>query len=331
MKRLSKFNAVLLSLVLAVIAVLCGFFMTACDKDNVGGENGDNSNVNKPESKPLSLTSSVVTNDNGENVYTINAIVNPDTLTPRWAIVWENPDSEWASGKNVNDYISFELSNGDKTAKLSTKQAFGETAILTATIGQGASAVSVSKKMEYQARWNFSYSRYKDGYALMTCTFDSIATRYDYDMVIPSYYDGLPVVRIGGDSVSYFKLFTSGREVLQSLVIPDTVTSVAAEVFANCTSLKKVKVSANMSISSSLFKNCTSLASVILPSGVSSIFYSAFRGCTSLESITIPASVEEIYSGAFENCTSLNNVVFEGTDTKINVLGNSFNGCPYQP
>ena len=72
-----------------------------------------------------------------------------------------------------------------------------------------------------------------------------------------------------------------------NFVIPDSVTTIGA--FA--------------------FSDCTSLTSIIIPDGVASIGYSAFEGCISLTSITIPDSVTTIGTSAFCNCTGLTELI----------------------
>lgn len=59
------------------------------------------------------------------------------------------------------------------------------------------------------------------------------------NLVIPSFYDDYPVVVIFWDA---FK----GKTELKSAYIPDSVTTVTSGVFANCTSLSKVRMSENI-------------------------------------------------------------------------------------
>lgn len=274
MVKYFKFRAIALILVFLLLVAFGGFFMTACKDDN-GGENS--TPVNAPESKPLSLTSSVVTNDSGENVYTINAIVNPDTLIPRWAIVWENPDSEWATGKIVSDYINLELSNGDKTAKLSTKQAFGETAILIATIGQGASEVSVSKRVEYgvSCKYDNGYLNYNvEGYDLNSLYSTSC-------LLIPYEYNGKRVELISN------KLFYCDT-FLTSVVL-------------RCSNLQGWQVFAGSALCSAVISGCENIP------------YGSFQACLSLESVYIGKNVTSIWHGAFLKCRKLSDIFYEGT------------------
>ena len=69
----------------------------------------------------------------------------------------------------------------------------------------------------------------------------------------------------------------------QSVVIPDTVTKIAARAFYGCTGVK----------------------SVTIPNSVTAIGESAFSGCTALTAMNIPASVKTIDKWAFDGCSKL--------------------------
>jgi hypothetical protein len=113
----------------------------------------------------------------------------------------------------------------------------------------------------------------------------------DEDVVIPAYYEGLPVTSIGANA---FKTCSN----LKSIVISDSVTS----------------------IGKSAFYNCTSLNSVTIPNSVTTIGMQAFYGCASLSSIVIPNSVTEIKGYAFYSCNNLNKITIGGGVTRIGAL-----------
>jgi hypothetical protein len=85
-------------------------------------------------------------------------------------------------------------------------------------------------------------------------------------------------------------------------------------VFYGCTSLESITIPDSVtSIGSWTFYNCTSLTSVTIGDSVTSIGADAFSGCTSLTSVTIPDSVTTIGSYAFSDCTGLTNVYCKPT------------------
>ena len=122
-------------------------------------------------------------------------------------------------------------------------------------------------------------------------------------IVIPDTHDGLPVTSIGGN-YNFNDPFT-GLKSLESVTIPDSVTSIANGAFSGCTSLEKVSI----------------------PNSVISIGDGAFSGCTSLEKISIPNSVTSIGDGAFVGCSSLQYNEYNTEYHTAYYLGNSDN--PY--
>ncbi len=127
---------------------------------------------------------------------------------------------------------------------------------------------------------------------------------------------------------------------LQSVVIPDSVTSIGNSAFSWCESLQRVKLPASLTeIGTNPFSNCPCLKvelavgsafriinnllinsdgvlisclnnseNIMIPKSVTSIGDDAFFGCWSLRSVVIPESVTSIGEGAFWQCWSLQSV-----------------------
>jgi hypothetical protein len=97
------------------------------------------------------------------------------------------------------------------------------------------------------------------------------------------------------------------------VTIPNSVTSIGALTFGDCTSLTSVTIGNSVtSIGGFAFVNCTNLTSVMIGNSVTNIEQGAFYGCSSLISVTIPNSVTNIGGGAFMECRSLSRVYFQG-------------------
>lgn len=345
MTKIKKIKALLVSALLAVIAVFCGCF-TACNSDN-GDEVGG---IIAPE--PLTLIMSVEVGDDGENIYTINAIVNPSSLVPRWTIVWEDSTSEWAMDKEIDDYINFELSNGDRTVTISKKQPFGETALLTATISSPTGEVSASKRIENN-RISLIYTLSPDESYYIVSDVKQVSgeiTAVPTPVVyVPSYYKGLPVKEIGEEAFKsvlirdeYRIEISDNVEVIgrrafvncsaYSITFSSSVTSIGVGAFSSCRYLKSIVIPNSITqVPDSLCKGCDSLETVILPDTITGIRSSAFSDCKALESIVIPAGVKFIGAYAFAQCSSLKNVTFLGNKSAVSLELGCFQDCPYQP
>ena len=74
-----------------------------------------------------------------------------------------------------------------------------------------------------------------------------------------------------------------------------TVTSIGANAFSNCNSLKEINIPSSVtSIGEYAFSGCTNLAKVNIPEGVTSIGEQAFYDCTNLTKVNIPEGVTSI-------------------------------------
>ena len=71
-----------------------------------------------------------------ENAYTLTATVSGDAdAAVTYSAAWKNPSSEWATGKNVSDYVTVSQGSvGSQTATVSVLQAFSEQVIITACV-----------------------------------------------------------------------------------------------------------------------------------------------------------------------------------------------------
>ena len=92
---------------------------------------------------------------------------------------------------------------------------------------------------------------------------------------------------------------------LESIVIPNSVTSIGASAFYNCTNLKSVTLPENenfTAIRNETFYNCTALTECVVPSSVTLMEEEVFKNCTSLRNLVLPEGLEEIKTRAFTNC-----------------------------
>ena len=101
--------------------------------------------------------------------------------------------------------------------------------------------------------------------------------------------------------------------------------------FQGCTELTSITLPNSVtSLGNNCFAQCTSLTSVILSEGVTSIGNGCFYECTSLTTITIPESVTSIGSYCFRESSGLTEIVLNWDSASEIVTYNS-NWLPYFP
>lgn len=213
----------------------------------------------------------------------------------------------------------------------------------------------------------------------------SIKGDYPYvsgTVYIPATYKGLPVTSLGSSA------FHSCKNIERVVFLGNNLKRVGSMAFFNCEKLESIELPEGVTtIASHAFTNCANLKSISLPStaryiGLSSTYLSPVRGCPKLESVTvaennpyiktesgcvieketnavlfgtanavipdyvteikrcaftgsgiekirIPASVSKIERTAFNSCKKLKEVIFENGE--LTTLGVSyfplFGGC----
>ncbi len=109
-----------------------------------------------------------------------------------------------------------------------------------------------------------------------------------------------------------------GYTALQSVTLPNTITTIGGSAFADCPKLSGVKLPSSLtSIGASAFQNCTSLISASVTGNVTELSASVFADCVKLGNVTLPESLQKIGSSAFANCTSLSAVNLPASVTAI--------------
>jgi len=115
------------------------------------------------------------------------------------------------------------------------------------------------------------------------------------------------------------RLFSSCQN-LESIIIPDTITSIGSLSFHSCISMESIIIPNSVTvIGSEAFYGCKNLSNVVLSKGLVTLGGSAFNGCASLEQIEIPKSLTTATNdswGPFTN-SGLITATFEAGTTKI--------------
>lgn len=113
---------------------------------------------------------------------------------------------------------------------------------------------------------------------------------------------------------------------VESVTIPDGITSIGETAFAYCNNLTKINIPDNVtSIGIDAFAFCNCLTEINIPDSVTNIGSGAFCNCHKLRNINISDSVTNIASYVFKGCSNLKNVEISGSATNIGEC--AFFGC----
>jgi hypothetical protein len=104
---------------------------------------------------------------------------------------------------------------------------------------------------------------------------------------------------------------------LTSVTIPDSVTTIGIQAFSYCQVLESIVIPDSViAIASGAFIS-SSIKSVTIGNSVTEIGAYAFAECRNLTNVTIPDLVTEIGSGGFNNCSNLKTVTIGNSVTSI--------------
>ena len=114
------------------------------------------------------------------------------------------------------------------------------------------------------------------------------------------------------------KIKSVRNEFLESVTIPNSITSIGPAAFMGCKKLPQIKLPVLLtSIEDSVFAECSALTSIEIPTSVRTIGKMAFYNCQSLSSVVIPNSVTTIGEYAFWRCMSLTSVEIPNSVTSL--------------
>ena len=152
-----------------------------------------------------------------------------------------------------------------------------------------------------------------------------------YDIEIPTELNGHPVTGLGESSFStdHFDspLYDIHHTKIQSVTIPESVTSIGRAAFMNCTGLTSLTIKGvATSIGAVAFSTCTSLTSLSLVGSFQTIGEHAFASCNSLTSLSLTGDVQKIGDYAFVTCNSLTSLSLTGDIQEIGDY--AFYSCP---
>ena len=161
------------------------------------------------------------------------------------------------------------------------------------------------------------------------------------DLVIPSEIDGIPVTQIHPNA---FK----GNKTITSIVLPEGMTEIPKEFFADCTKLESVSLPKSVTkIGWWAFNDTYKLKNIVLHEGITELSSAAFQRAEGLEGvIVLPKSLTTMGDYAFSRCDKLDGAIIQSNLTVYDCTfscermkfiyvceGNvvSFEGKPFDP
>ncbi|MCM1518372.1 MAG: leucine-rich repeat protein [Pseudoflavonifractor sp.] len=168
----------------------------------------------------------------------------------------------------------------------------------------------------------------------------SFGSTYEGNIVIPETVEDnkitYTVVRIGDDAFHGAWVEGKAKDLL-SVEIPETVTEIGANAFANRRTMTKVNIPSGLvKLGESAFMNCSSLGNMyfIIPGTVKKLEPGTFQGCSKLDYVKLEEGIEEIGRECFQSCSWLEhsekNVKFTTVPSTVKKIGaNAFSYCNY--
>ena len=207
---------------------------------------------------------------------------------------------------------------------------------LSAVTAFAADTSTVHEANDGEGIYRYAYKENEDGETVTITEFlgpVDPANPGPYDIDIPEKLDGFTVTGLGRRSFStddhYSPLYDIHHTQIQSVTIPESVTSIGDSAFAACRNLNSLTIKdAATSIGNRAFTECPLATKLSLGKKITTIGDEAFYDCRELNNVTIPQSVTSIGDNAFLQCIHLKTLSFgeksfgENIETNIETIGN---------
>ena len=161
----------------------------------------------------------------------------------------------------------------------------------------GGAAVSIAKLLKGNGTWD----------VLVECSNWYVRTKVTGNL--PLSFDEKDALILSADGKTVTGVKSWYKNSLESVVIPNGVTSIGGRAFKDCKNLKTVILPDSVTeIGVLAFVDCSALREISLPKHLTKISDGAFSRCSLLQTINIPDSVTEIGCGVFDDCYALKNL-----------------------
>lgn len=156
------------------------------------------------------------------------------------------------------------------------------------------------------SNYYFKFSQISGGYMI-----EGKGSSPSAKLVLPSTYDGKPIIRIGD------RAFANIEKVTE-VYIPGSIKIIGKEAFCSMPSLKRVVFGAGVEeIGYRAFFYDKELRTVFLPKNLKVIREEAFYECQKITEIDIPGSCETIEKSAFHDTKALHRIIFHSGTKSI--------------
>ena len=197
----------------------------------------------------------------------------------------------------------------------------------------------------------FVYTEVEGGWEVTSYKTPSVQSDRDtFRVVIPSVFNGKPVIGVSADMFDYYLL-----DKIIEVFFPESIVYVSENTYwsnsvkntawyknlpngpvyigkvlfsykddgSGATSL--IVKDGTLSIAAGAFEDMTKLESVVIADSVKTIGDNAFMGCINLTSVTLPSALTKIGTSAFAYCNSLTEIIIP--ESVVSVGSYAFFGC----
>ena len=157
----------------------------------------------------------------------------------------------------------------------------------------------------------------------------------DETVIVPAYYNGLPVTMIGssafsGKTITDIVLPTTVRTIryhafsycenLTEIVLPEGITDIDEGAFAYCRGLKSIILPQTLQSIGSIAFEYTDITVISIPNSVTYLSDWSFLGCRNLETLILGNGIDYIGSSTFYGCNKLSEVYYTGSEEEWNEM-----------
>lgn len=112
------------------------------------------------------------------------------------------------------------------------------------------------------------------------------------------------------ETVTEIKNYVFNGAPIESLYIPESVTTIGANSFKGCKNLANIDLNVGCEEVADWFKDMRSIKSIVFGKNIKTIANSAFENCLGLTSVTLGENITNIGARTFRGCAALQEITF---------------------